>query len=89
MLRDVLGLDAALAHRGAGVGAGFVGRVGADLVVNSSSLGNAFLNGVNLTQLWADVYVEFDADPTMSPRPLPCALGCALYAGWRCLSLSL
>jgi len=52
-LHDVIGLEAASAHRAADVPV-FVGRAGADLVVNSSSLGAVLLNGVDIAQLFAD-----------------------------------
>ena len=68
-MQDVLGLDAAAAHRAADVPV-FVGRAGADLVVNSSSLGAVLLNGVDLAQCFADVAVLI-ADAAQSiPDPV-------------------
>jgi len=45
LLRELLGLNAALAHRGARVGTGFVGMAEMDLVVNSSSRRRLFERG--------------------------------------------
>ena len=50
----MIGLEAASAHRAADFPV-FVGRAGADLVVNSSSLGAVLLNGVDVAQLFANV----------------------------------
>jgi hypothetical protein len=68
-LQDVLGLEAASAHRAADVPV-FVGRAGADLVVNSSSLGAVLLNGVDLAQLFADVALLIEGAARSIPGPV-------------------
>jgi len=68
-LQDVLGLEAASAHRAADVPV-FVGRAGADLVVNSSSLGAVLLNGVDLAQRFADVALLIEDAAQSMPGPV-------------------
>ena len=53
----MIGFEAVSAHRAANVSV-FVGRSGADLVVNSSSLGAVLVNGVDLAQLFAGITLE-------------------------------
>jgi len=69
MLHSVIGLESASAHRAAGSPV-FVGRVGADLFVNSSSLGAVLLNGVNLAQLFADMALLIEDAAQSIPGPV-------------------
>ena len=62
-------MEAASAHRAADVPV-FVGRAGADLVVNSSSLGAVLLNGVDVAQLFADVALLIEGAARSIPGPV-------------------
>ena len=69
MLHSVIGLKAASAQRAAEIPV-LVGRVGADLFVNSSSLGAVLLNGVNLAQRFADMALLIEDAAQSMPGPV-------------------
>ena len=67
MLHSVI--EAASAQRAAEIPV-LVGRVGADLFVNSSSLGAVLLNGVNLAQRFADMALLIEDAAQSMPGPV-------------------